>query len=331
MTTESGRKRLSQVPSRGVSSAGGNETAWPRVVYIGGTGRSGSTLLARLLSGVPGVVAVGELRYVLERGMTQDHLCGCGRPFRACPFWAEVFARALPDAADVDAAVAALIALSRGVDRNRYIPAHVWPRVRTRAFARRLDAYAAFLTRLYRAIAEVSGAAVIVDSSKDPSYAFVLHSTRTLDLGILHLLRDSRAVAFSWTRRKERPEVHSHVAHMATRTPTRSGVLWTAYHLLFEWLERHATRYRRVRYEDFVADPGPGLADIAAWLQTGAAVDSLRNAEVVHDISGNPLRFSPEPLRVSEDDEWRSRLPARDRRIVNALTGPLLRRYGYRV
>jgi hypothetical protein len=298
------------------------------VAYIGGTGRSGSTLLARLLSGVPGVVAVGELRYVLDRGMTQDHLCGCGRPFRACPFWGEVFRRAVPDG---DAGLARLTALSRGVDRNRFIPQHVWPRLRTRAFARRLDEYSGYLTRLYRAIAEVSGASVIVDSSKDPSYAFVLHSTRELDLGIVHLLRDSRAVAFSWTRPKRRPEVHSHVAHMATRTPTRSGVLWTGYHVLFEWLERHSARFRRVRYEDFVADPQGALADIAAWLQPDLdAPATLTTAEVVHDISGNPLRFSATPLKVSADEEWRTAMPARDRRIVTALTAPLLRRYGYR-
>ena len=209
----------------------------PSVVYIGGTGRSGSTLLARLLSSVPGVVAVGELRYVLDRGLTQDHLCGCGRPFRSCPFWQDVFRRALPDSQG-DAA-GALMALSKGVDRNRYIPQHVWPRLRTRAFRARLDEYGGYLTRLYTAISDVSGASVIIDSSKDPSYAFVLHATGGVDLGIVHLLRDSRAVAFSWTRPKRRPEVHSHVAHMATRSPLRSGVLWTAYHVLFEWLERH--------------------------------------------------------------------------------------------
>src|SRR4051794_38468775 len=72
-------------------TGGEGKAPGPSIVYIGGTGRSGSTLLARLLSGVPGVVAVGELRYVLDRGMTQDHLCGCGRPFRACPFWHDVF------------------------------------------------------------------------------------------------------------------------------------------------------------------------------------------------------------------------------------------------
>lgn len=299
----------------------------PSVVYIGGTGRSGSTLMARLLSTVPGVVAVGELRYVLARGWRSDHLCGCGQPFRSCPFWGEVLQRVLPDADD--ASVARIESMAHGVDRNRYIPALVWPRLRTRGFRRRHADYADYLTRLYRAIAEVSGAAVIIDSSKDPSYAFVLQSTAGVDLGILHLLRDSRAVAFSWTRPKLRPEVHSHVTHMKTRTPLRSGVLWTSYHLLFEWLERHATRYRRVRYEDFVAEPERSLAELTKWVQSAESAEERTHAAVVHDISGNPLRFATEPLVVNEDNEWRTGLSAKNHRIVSLLTGPLLRRYGY--
>jgi sulfotransferase family protein len=333
MTKLAEHKRLSsRLPCRPVTSEEGTSeqqsAPGPSVVYIGGTGRSGSTLLARLLSGVPGVVAVGEFRYVLDRGMTQDHLCGCGRPFRACPFWHDVFQRALPDGDDTT--IARLRALGRRVDRNRYIPMHLWPRLRTRAFAQRQREYGEFLTRVYQAIAEVSGAAVIVDSSKDPSYAFVLHSTAGVDLGILHLLRDSRAVAFSWTRERVRPEVHSHEARMATRSPLRTSVLWDAYHLLFEWLERHSSRFRRVRYEDFVADPERSLADIVRWLQADAADDGPRAAPVVHDISGNPLRFSDAPLAVTADDEWKRALPARDFRVVSALTAPMLRRYGYR-
>jgi hypothetical protein len=298
----------------------------PSVVYVGGTGRSGSTLLARLLTGVPSVVAVGELRYVLERGFVQDHLCGCGRPFRSCPFWEKVFAKAVPGGDDDS--VQELLSLSRGVDRLRYIPRHLWPRLRSRKFQERLDAYGSYLTRLYMAIAEVSGASVILDSSKDPSYAFVLYSTPAVELSIVHLVRDSRAVAHSWTRKKRRPEVHSHVAHMATRSAVRSSILWCTYHAMFEFLSRRVGRVRRVRYEDFVAEPEGSLASLAEWV--GAPSDG-EVAAVVHDISGNPLRFSSDPLVVNADEEWRGAMPARSFAIVTALTAPLLLRYGYRL
>jgi len=61
-----------------------------RVLYIGGLGRSGSTLIERLLGQVPGVCAVGELVHLWDRGITEDERCGCGEPFRQCPFWSQV-------------------------------------------------------------------------------------------------------------------------------------------------------------------------------------------------------------------------------------------------
>ncbi|HVT77484.1 MAG TPA: sulfotransferase [Acidimicrobiales bacterium] len=307
MAKDTSGKRFSRVP----------------VVYVGGTGRSGSTVLARLLARTPGVVAVGELRYVLERGVTENHLCGCGEPFRACPFWMKVLHIAGTD--ESTESVRSLQALAAGVDRNRYVVPLLFPRLRTHAFQRRLDAYGDHLVRLYEAIAAVSGARLIVDSSKDPSYAFVLHAAG-LDLRLLHLVRDSRAVAFSWTRRKLRPEVQGTETHMRTRAPARSAALWTGYHLLFEWLRRHVEHYRRVRYEDFAADAERELAATLAWM----GLDSGTRADVVvHDISGNPVRFAEGPLTVRADTAWETEMAPRDHRTVTRLTRPLLRRYGY--
>src|SRR5258706_786037 len=67
-------------------------TALPavRVLFIGGMGRSGSTLLDRMLGSAPGVVSVGELRKFWRRGVVTNELCGCGQPIRECPFWRDV-------------------------------------------------------------------------------------------------------------------------------------------------------------------------------------------------------------------------------------------------
>jgi hypothetical protein len=51
-------------------AAGGRVT----VLYVAGTGRSGSTLLARVLGEADGFVAAGELRYVWQRGLVEDRL-----------------------------------------------------------------------------------------------------------------------------------------------------------------------------------------------------------------------------------------------------------------
>ena len=58
-----------------------------QVLYIGGMGRSGSTLLAYLLGQLQGYVVAGELKFIWQNGIRDNELCGCGAPFRECAFW----------------------------------------------------------------------------------------------------------------------------------------------------------------------------------------------------------------------------------------------------
>src|SRR3954447_11520040 len=68
-----------------------------RVLLVAGTGRSGSTIVSNLLGSVPGLVSVGELRYLWERGLLESGVCGCGAPVPECPFWPRVLASAYPE------------------------------------------------------------------------------------------------------------------------------------------------------------------------------------------------------------------------------------------
>jgi hypothetical protein len=79
-----------------------------KVAFIGGWGRSGSTLLASMLGEVPRMTPVGELRYIWERGLHDDELCGCGERFGECPFWQAVGREAFGgwDAVDADEVIA---------------------------------------------------------------------------------------------------------------------------------------------------------------------------------------------------------------------------------
>ena len=64
--------------------------AAPRILFVGGEGRSGTTLLDQLLGQVPGVASTGELFAIWEHGVLDDDRCGCGAPFSACPVWSAV-------------------------------------------------------------------------------------------------------------------------------------------------------------------------------------------------------------------------------------------------
>src|SRR3954453_5871316 len=130
-----------------------------RVLFIGGLGRSGSTLIDRILGQTPGVCSVGELVFLWDRALSSNELCGCGERFRACPFWKEIGDAAFGGWDRIDPA--SMRSWQHRVDRNRYIPAMLAPSFAPRYRARR-EPYTELMGRLYGAIAAVTGAKLIV-------------------------------------------------------------------------------------------------------------------------------------------------------------------------
>lgn len=296
----------------------------PRVLYIAGTGRSGSTVLARYLETVLDAVHVGELRYVWDRGVDDAQLCECGRPFGDCPFWSRVLRRAYPEG--VRGARQTMAGLGPRVDRMRHLPSNAAVARGVRGSAT-VQAYGECLAPLYAAAAEQAGSTLVIDSSKDPSYLFALRATGRVDLQVLHLVRDSRAVAHSWTRRKRRPEVHWTEQLMNVLPPTRSARTWLEYNVAVEAFGLLGPRPTRVRYEDFVDDPEACVAGVLHTMDLPARHDAGPSRR--HSFSGNPMRFDRAPLRISRDDAWTQEISGRDRCKVSMITWPLLLRYGY--
>jgi hypothetical protein len=305
-----------------------------RVLYVGCIGRSGSTLIERLIGQLPGACAVGELVYLWERGITKGERCGCGQPFRQCLFWQQVGKTAFGGWDEVD--VRRIAALRARVDRNRYIPA-LAGRVRP---GRRpdLDEYTSYYARLYAAIAEVSGCQVVVDSSKHPSLAYCLRWRPDIDLRVVHLIRDSRAVAYSWGTKVRRPDTDSE-SYMATGTPAHMAKEWNVHNAAFHLLARLGSPTMRLKYEDIIAAPEAAVRRVTGFAglpnQAGYRFLSEDGAvrwallDGVHSVSGNPMRFATGKVPISPDERWRTSMPRAERRVVTALTLPLLAAYGY--
>ena len=301
------------------------------ILYIGGFGRSGSTLVERCLGQLDGFCAAGELRHVWERGFAQNQLCGCRVPFRECAFWRAVFDEAFGGFDRVDPA--AMAALVGRVNRTRYIPYLALRQ--PAAYRADYERFAAALLPLYRAIQRVSGCRWLIDSSKEPSYAFVLAALPGVRLSVVHLVRDSRAVAFSWMKKKEIPDVHWKRAYMHRYSAAQSAAWWATFNGLCHAFRWTAARYVRVHYEDFARQPAAVLTRILATLGEPPALPFLRGSTVTlapnHTASGNPTRFLVGAVDVRPDEEWRTGMAARERRLVTACTLPVLAAYGYRL
>ena len=322
----------------GVGSAGaGAAVDVPRVVYLGGLGRSGSTLAVRLLGQLPGAFAAGEIAQMWRRGIVEAERCGCGEPFPSCPFWRKVGEAAFGGWDNVD--VAHLNRLRRSVDRTRFIPQLAAPALARPAFRRALAEYLTYYLGAYAAIGQVSGCQVVIDSSKHASLAFCLHRSPQLDLRVVHLVRDSRAVAYSWTKKVSRPEADPG-KYMMTYSPAAAAVLWNTQNAAMHLLARCGVPTLQVRYEDLAAAPSATLRKIATFAGLPADPPDLgflggdgtsRWAELspAHTASGNPNRFVTGRTEIRTDDSWRTALPSPNRALVSALTLPGLAHYHY--
>lgn len=306
-----------------------------RVIYLGGLGRSGSTLIERMLAELPGVCAAGEVVHLWQRGIAEDERCGCGQAFSDCGFWAQVGRSAFGDWSTVS--VSRVAALRQSVDRTRFIP-RLAGRSLSGPAARDLEEYTGYFLRLYRAVADVGDCQAVIDSSKHASLAFCLSRRPEIDLRVIHVVRDSRAVAHSWSSTVQRPDSVNRT-YMTRYSPVRAAGQWNAENGALALLARRGVPVLRVRYEDLVRAPEAAIRQMAGFAGLRADGDlgflgadrqerwaMLRPA---HTASGNPMRFATGKVTIRPDERWRSAMPGAQRQAVTTLTWPLLAHYGY--
>ncbi len=302
-----------------------------KVLFIGGFGRSGSTLLDNVLGQIEGFCSCGEISYVWDRAIQEDRLCSCRNPFSQCPFWKPIVEAALPglESLDLDQMVAVRESLT-----PRRVAMASWRRLEAQDLAG-VGEYLGHLVELLRSIRTTTGSRLIIDSSKAPGHGFLLRSSPDVDAYVLHLVRDSRAVAHSWQRKKVYDPTGAEPMLMSRHSPSRSAKLWNTWNLSTEMVWRRSQdRYLRLRYEDFVDAPDRALRRILSFVDENVDVLPLtagRTFEMgpIHTLAGNPSRFEDGPVVIRRDDRWKSEQPRTHRALVSVLTWPLLLRYGY--
>jgi len=295
------------------------------ILCITGWCRNGSTIIGNVLNEVPGVFHVGELHFLWKNsvGRGANSSCGCGRHLTACPLWSEILPVGRPAGTSPEAHADEVIRRQRSCVRTR----HTW-----RVLARGLDgpdirAHAELMTGIYRATAERTGARVLVDTTKIPGEAALLPYLDGIETYFVHLVRDPRAVAQSWSQEKQYCYI------MPARTST---AYWYGFNLAAAAIvRRHPQRSLVLRHEDFMADPAGTIDTLLRLCGLDPAANPVHGRTVElnanHTVTGNPDRFLTGPTVLREsDDSWRTALPAPAKLAATALSWPLFWRYGYR-
>ncbi len=304
----------------------------PVVLFIAGSGRSGSTLVERILGELPGTVNVGELLDLPRRVAPRDERCGCGEAFSACPYWTAVGQRLRGGWSAEE--LRSLHHLQTQVARQRHLP-RLLLGPRQGRFAENLTEYAARVGEIYAAAAEVASADYVVDASKWPALALALHRGG-VDIRVIHLVRDVRGVANSLAhgsvlRPHGGPDDEE---RMYRNRPAAAAGRWLATQTEVDLMAGRGLPVARVRYEDLVEAPGPVLHRALGELGIPVPPRGLSHVDgrtvtlrPSHGLSGNPSRFSSGETSLRPDLRWRDGMSSGERVLVQSIGLPWALRY----
>lgn len=296
-----------------------------KVIYIMGSGRSGSTVLDMALGRIPGVVSTGELANLAFKTDFENEYCSCGSLLLVCPFWGKVLT-ALKSQRDYDPA--------------RYARLQVrYERVRTlfRVLSARRDNDADFqwyLLRsaaIFKTIAKFTGAQAVVDSSKSPVRALALSRASGIKLVPVHLVADPRGVAWSLQRAWAADPAAGIQHALKSVSIARAAVGWLATNWAAERVKRRLPGVLFLRYEDFAAEPAASIERIlrAATIDyvAGGLPETIEPRKL-HVAAGNRVRRQ-DKVMIRMDDAWMRKMPVGKKRFVRLMDFPLMVKYGY--
>ena len=252
--------------------------------------------------------------------MTMNWLCGCGEQFRECQFWSRVMTRWR------EGKSASELELSRRLMLDEMTSVRA-----AAAVCRGRPEYLREVRELIERLFEASNAQVVIDSSKSFRQACILLATETVEMYVVHLVRDPRAVVHSLMHRPKKRLDAPEGSAMLSLDPQSSVGLWIQSNRQAEQLGRlPRCRYLFVRYEEFVNSPSATLSQIGHFVcQGGTEAVDVNSAEIPlsHTISGNPDR-----LRKGAHIRRPDGLDGIDPSLISMVeeqTAGMLQEYGY--
>jgi hypothetical protein len=319
-----------------------------RLIYVLAASHSGSTLLTMLLGSHPELCTVGELK-VTSLGDPERYRCSCGELIRSCPFWQHVTRDLNDQGVPFDIA-------ATGTDirfgASRYVLRLLRPLHRGLAFEMIRDAALALsptwrrgLPKIQRANAALAHvicsrrkAKVIVDSSKVGIRLKYLLRNPELDITVVRMVRDGRAVALTYVdpvRFADAKDVQLQGGGMGgDRASERLSMAdaareWRRSNEEAEALLRGlpTSRWTEVRYEALCADTPGTLRRLFAFIGVDPDADVGLRRRDLHVI-GNGMRLDS-GKDVVLDERWKSTLTPSDLATFDEVAGGLNRRLGY--
>lgn len=323
-------------------------TSPAKLVYIAGSGHSGSTLLNLILDGHTRISALSEVHRLWNCAHRTDrrYWCGCGRPVVECPFWTDVAneLRTMLDSKESNVLASVVTTDPRRLHEDVNTARHSGYRYEVPfnptinrllmiVGSKRLWTLGSHLSNdvsinrsaienslfVFEAVRRAAGTPVIVDATKNPARMKGLYLAQSGGYRVLQIIRDGRAVCNSRMRREGASMEEAAKLWVADQRKQKLALLTIS-----------SAKISAVRYEDLATDAESEIRRVCNHM--GVAFENqmldFRQHEH-HDIGGNAMRFRKTEREISLDERWRREIRAGDLRTFEKIAGRLNRKFGY--
>lgn len=291
-----------------------------KIIYIMGSGRSGSTLLGILLDLHSDVVSPGEIHNV-GRFRKGKRPCSCGNNVHTCSYWSSIMKnwQELNTHESIDQTI------TKAFKIENFKSSLAWFKIvfnypfQSNYFKNYLKGKYNF----FKAIKEESGKSVVVDISKNPLRAYALSKHPNIDLRVIHLVRDGRGVSYSIMKKSNRKQ----------KPFWRAALYWVFINRVSNFVFKKIEKSGLIKYEDLIKNPTDTLAKISKItdvdLQTVMAKSEFNVAqEESHIMAGNILRKS-KSIKLKMDVEWQQKMQPKQLKSFRIIARKTLKKYGY--
>ena len=267
------------------------------VIYIVGSGRSGSTILSSLLGANNKIINVGELynfRRFFQTANEKNRFCECGAQLLDCEFWKSV--RKILEKKVGDALVDLKSSDLKIHQENNLA--------------------------ILLAIKEVSGRSVILDSSKRIYRAERLQKIKEINVELIHLVRDVRAYAYS-SKLTEMKKGASRLIYF------KKVFQWVRNNSYLYFTNFFKKNYTFIKYEDFVCNADNIIAKIIQNIdfEENDSVDSKN--DYAHQFSGNSRVFDQKEIVLKLDSRYQANVTFIEWWVATIISLPLLVLFRY--
>lgn len=264
-----------------------NKLTKHKLIYLLGTGRSGTTVMATVLGAHPKILAVGEMHQFLDH-IVEGKSCSCGANVNSCVFWSTV----IGNLNEIRNNVKAVQSISNSKERHRNIPLLLRTKKKDHEY---LNVHNRILNESFNSTTKE----YLLDSSKYIARYLLLRRSDKLDVKGVYVVRDVRGVINSFKKNVQ-----------TSRSPISTMIYYCLVNMFGQLICWKDSNIIRIKYEDFVENSGPTLAKIYAHVGIVEENDIMNENvfKVPHIIGGNRLKHQNEVV-IRKDEKWKKTMP----------------------